>query len=583
MKPVIDPRRGDIEDDASSTKRRSLLSLAGTLLAEISLPKLALAWILLLVVPSLILGLSPLIASAWIAKVTGKIVTPFAGIWPAAVLVIAIALAWFAGGPLLRLVENSFWSLNSIAVEPGYAACREALQYLVERLLLPRVGKARRATLRAATTAAAGLVVCGLSLLLIMLVWPSTRWVGEVSDLVSVHRLAPVALANGVVLVAAYVAAAALVWAFADATMAQPSALVEFQSFPDEATTWRIAHLSDIHVVGERYGFKIESGRSGPQGNERLKRVLVELDALHTKNPLHAILITGDITDAGRSVEWAEFLDAPSRSTRAWSSACWCFRAITTSMSSTAPIRRLGGTPTSPARRLRQIRALSAMASMQGQRVRIVDHSKVCLGKSLAEAVEKHRVEMEKFADAGGIRLSKALNDLSVKAFPMILPPDRDGGLGLVLLELERRYALFLYERARHGLGRAGPRHRDRRGTIPASALDHRPPSPPRRIPLGGECPFRAYSSPHQWQLDRPPTATAGGSSGPHARSSTHRLDRQVCRACHRIGALSGHGGDRRYAHIFTSIPWHRAQTGLSGCLRRSGSPSRAKLVSETN
>jgi len=44
MKTVVDPRRGDIEDDASSTKRRSLLSLVGSLLGEISLPRLAMAW-----------------------------------------------------------------------------------------------------------------------------------------------------------------------------------------------------------------------------------------------------------------------------------------------------------------------------------------------------------------------------------------------------------------------------------------------------------------------------------------------------------------------------------------------------------
>ena len=44
MNPVIDPRDGDVEDDASSTKRHSLLSLAGNLLAEISLPKLAIVW-----------------------------------------------------------------------------------------------------------------------------------------------------------------------------------------------------------------------------------------------------------------------------------------------------------------------------------------------------------------------------------------------------------------------------------------------------------------------------------------------------------------------------------------------------------
>jgi hypothetical protein len=40
MKPIIDPRDGDIEDDVSSTKRRSLFSLAGSLLVESSLPKL---------------------------------------------------------------------------------------------------------------------------------------------------------------------------------------------------------------------------------------------------------------------------------------------------------------------------------------------------------------------------------------------------------------------------------------------------------------------------------------------------------------------------------------------------------------
>ena len=54
MKPIIDPRNGDFEDDASSTKRRSLISLAGSLLVEISLPKLALAWLLMLVLPSLL-------------------------------------------------------------------------------------------------------------------------------------------------------------------------------------------------------------------------------------------------------------------------------------------------------------------------------------------------------------------------------------------------------------------------------------------------------------------------------------------------------------------------------------------------
>ena len=61
MKPIIDPRDGDIEDDASSTKRRSLFSLAGSLLVEISLPKLAVAWTLLIGLPGIILGIAPLL------------------------------------------------------------------------------------------------------------------------------------------------------------------------------------------------------------------------------------------------------------------------------------------------------------------------------------------------------------------------------------------------------------------------------------------------------------------------------------------------------------------------------------------
>ena len=41
--PLIDPRWGDIGDDVASPGQRSLLAIAGSLLVEISLPKLLLA------------------------------------------------------------------------------------------------------------------------------------------------------------------------------------------------------------------------------------------------------------------------------------------------------------------------------------------------------------------------------------------------------------------------------------------------------------------------------------------------------------------------------------------------------------
>ena len=124
------------------------------------------------------------------------------------------------------------------------------------------------------------------------------------------------ALANSVVLVAAYLGVAALVWGIADASMAQPRDLDRFDERLDGGRAWRIAHLSDVHVVGERYGFRLESGRSGPRGNQRLRRLLTELDALHARERFDTVVVSGDMTDAGRSTEWAEFMDAVMRHPR---------------------------------------------------------------------------------------------------------------------------------------------------------------------------------------------------------------------------------------------------------------------------
>jgi len=119
LRPAIDPRRGDIEDDASSSKRRSLLSLAGSLLAEISLPKLVVAFTLLVVIPSWALGIAPIVAAIWFGKLSSKLAAGLTSFWPAILLVIVGVVGWFGGRPLLRLAENSFWSLNSLAVQPG--------------------------------------------------------------------------------------------------------------------------------------------------------------------------------------------------------------------------------------------------------------------------------------------------------------------------------------------------------------------------------------------------------------------------------------------------------------------------------
>jgi len=307
MTPLIDPRLGDVEDDASSTKRRSLFAMAGSLLAEISFPKLILSWVLLILLPAILLGLTPLIVSGWLATLSRKVAALFSGSWPVSLLLIVVALGWIGGRPLLRAAEQGFWSLNSVVVQPGYAFCRECLRHLIERLAI-RDGAASPTRFRAATAAGAGLILCGVGLGVVAFAWPASRWIGTIEDLASPHRLLAPALANAAVLLGGYLAAAALAWGIADTTMPQPRNLFEFDQPPTDRKIWRVAHLSDLHIVGERYGFRIESGRSGPRGNDRLIRVLERLEEEHKHRPLDIILVTGDVTDAGRSAEWAEFL-----------------------------------------------------------------------------------------------------------------------------------------------------------------------------------------------------------------------------------------------------------------------------------
>jgi hypothetical protein len=411
MAPLIDPRHGDVEDDASSTKQRSLLGIAGSLFAEISLPKLLLAWTLLIVVPGVMLGLAPLIASGWLTtlstKVAAKIAAPLGGIWPLLLLVLVVAVGWMGGRRLFRAAEGAFWSLNSLAVQPAYALCREGLRHLAEHLLMSRGGPERRARLRALSAAGAGIILCGIALWVATLVWPASRWVGEVADLASPHRLVVPALANSVVLLSAYSAVAALVWGIADATMDQPRDLLVFDSPPGERT-WRVAHLSDLHVVGERYGFRIESGRAGPRGNDRLARALARLDALHAEQPLDLLLITGDMTDAGRSAEWAEFLAALSNHPRLAELALILPGNHDINVVDRANPARLD-LPTSPGRRLRQMRTLSALAAIQGDKVRVVDHATGSLGDTLSGALAPHRDAIAAFADRGTLRLSAGL------------------------------------------------------------------------------------------------------------------------------------------------------------------------------
>jgi hypothetical protein len=77
---------------------------------------------------------------------------------------------------------------------------------------------------------AAGIVLSACAVLVAILAWPASRWTGGWNDLALLHRLAMPALANAILLVSAYLAAASLMWGYADASMPQPVDLAAFDT-----------------------------------------------------------------------------------------------------------------------------------------------------------------------------------------------------------------------------------------------------------------------------------------------------------------------------------------------------------------
>jgi predicted MPP superfamily phosphohydrolase len=432
LDPLVDPRWGDVGDDVASPERRSFLSIAGSLLIEISLPKLLFAGTVLLLLPTVLLGIAPLVVTAWVTTISRQLLqlTEIGAALTGIVLIVLGVIAW---RPLFRVAEVNFWSLNALAVQPGYALCREAIRHLAERMISAASTPAKRARMRAASSAVAGLVVCGCAVVIAALAWPASRWMGEVTDLASPHRLIVPTLANAIVLLSGYMAIATLIWGFADATMDQPGELTAFDSARPGGCTWRIAHLSDLHVVGERYGFRIESGRGGPRGNDRVERIMTRLEVIDRNQSLDFVLVSGDLTDAGLATEWAEFLDVLARHPALASRMVVVPGNHDLNIVDRANPARLD-LPLSIGKRLRQMRTLSAIAAVQGDRVRVVDPVSGQLARTLNEALAPHRSSIAAFMENGGLRRSVRLRRLFDDQFPMILPPDTEEGLGIAIL-----------------------------------------------------------------------------------------------------------------------------------------------------
>lgn len=100
---------------------------------------------------SVTLGFVSLLVSAWVDKISATVRTPLDRVWPVLVFLALVAAGWIGGRALFRVAESNFWSMNSVAVEPAYIACRELLRHIVEGVLRGRRTQSQLAKLRAVT------------------------------------------------------------------------------------------------------------------------------------------------------------------------------------------------------------------------------------------------------------------------------------------------------------------------------------------------------------------------------------------------------------------------------------------------
>jgi hypothetical protein len=182
-----------------------------------------------------------------------------------------------------------------------------------------------------------------------------------------------------------------------------------------------VAHLSDLHLVGERYGFRMETGTHGPQGNKCVRDALQNLAAIHASHPVES--------------EWVEFLDLiqyfPELRSR--------LSFVPGNHDTNIVDRTNAGRPDLPwsvSQALRKLRFVLALDEIQGDRTHLVDRKSGALGPSLANYLrEGECLELlHALAERGTLRGRWELAKVWEAMFPLVEPATNRAEYGIILL-----------------------------------------------------------------------------------------------------------------------------------------------------
>jgi hypothetical protein len=441
MVRIWDFRRGDDDDNRTSphggSLRRVLLSAA----LEFNYVKAAIGFLVLIVGPALLVGIVPSVLVTYGRLKFGAATS--VGEYPiVAVIVLAVlvAAAFWIGRPLLPKAVESFWHLHYTLVFPVFVAVREILRSIAERLFGETGTSEQLDRRRRIGTVLGALLLAGGGVILAVSVDLSIGL-----QLVDVERVRPwavarAALGNAAVVLGVSTAVESLYWVWRE--IGFRGRVLDWAPSPLEPTTptARVAHLSDLHFVGDRYGCRMESGRHGPRGNRCIRRALRTLTAIHASRPLSRILVTGDITDAGTRAEWAEFIDLFRKYPE--------LRARTSFVPGNHDVNIVDRNnpgrfdlPGSASQSLRKLRVVLALDALQGSRAHVVDRASGKLGPSLQNYLrDDGRAErLRALAQSGSVRGRREMSKVWDAIFPLVEPPAADDEYGLILLNSNAR------------------------------------------------------------------------------------------------------------------------------------------------
>ena len=430
-------RHGDSDDNRMSPDGAGIHGLILSAIFEFNYLMAPLGFFALIVAPALLVGMAPSLVATYgrfalsSARHTER--NLLAGL---ALLAVLAGIGIWLGRPLFTRLFGKFRHLHYILVYPIFITAREMLRAGFERLggrSLTQEQLSRRRRL-GAVVAALLFIAGGLLLALSLELSFGLRLV----DVEHVRPLAVIgaALGNAAVILGFSTALESSLWLWRELHLRD--SVIDWAPSPPRETAQNlsVAHLSDLHIVGERYGYRMEAGTRGPRGNLCIRKALRQLSKLDRQFPLARILVSGDVTDSGTRAEWAAFFDLLHRHPELRSRLSFIPGNHDVNIVDRTNAARLD-VPWSASQALRKLRTVLALDAVQGNRVYLVDRVSGDLGPLLADYLRKgdRFKRMRDLAERGSIRGRLEMAKVWSAIFPLVEPPPAEGGCGLILLD----------------------------------------------------------------------------------------------------------------------------------------------------